>query len=73
MTRRSVAIYAPPSYCDRIINGEFVEGDWRLDYLPLAQLRTTTGRNVTMAQMIRDEIKEYVCNEGEVHFQYERL
>ena len=66
--------YCPPNSVDRIVNEVEVEGEWREDYRMDAFQSLAHLQNENLSAVgIRDILKDYFLNEGQVPWQQERV
>lgn len=66
--------YIPQNFVDWE-DDEFVvhEGDWRRNTTPLQSIRERTTNSTRVAFELRNHLKEYMCTEGAVRFQYRNV
>jgi len=70
----SMNVYTPPGVFDSEIEGRFIEGSWRMntnDMTSLVPLRNIPRRSCKTAQELREELADYLLNEGRVQWQDE--
>ncbi|KAF2891356.1 hypothetical protein ILUMI_14817 [Ignelater luminosus] len=64
--------YTPPTAFDIEINGETRPGDWRQDQneqISVLPLKSVARRNKVTAEKVRDNLANYFCTSGALHWQ----